>query len=42
MARIAHGVHLPADVIGGWAFGALTGLGGLAAADLVSEARARR
>jgi len=41
VARIAHGVHLPADVVGGWAFGALMGLGGLAAADLVAS-RARR
>jgi undecaprenyl-diphosphatase len=27
VGRIVHGVHLPADVVGGWAFGALTGLG---------------
>jgi undecaprenyl-diphosphatase len=27
VARIVHGVHLPADVIGGWAFGVLVGLG---------------
>lgn len=27
LGRIVHGVHLPADVVGGWAFGVLTGLG---------------
>lgn len=27
VGRIVHGVHLPADVVGGWAFGVLTGLG---------------
>jgi len=27
VARIVHGVHLPVDVIGGWAFGVLAGLG---------------
>ncbi len=34
VARIVHGVHLPADVVGGWSFGVLLGLGGLAAAGL--------
>jgi len=29
VARIVHGVHLPADVVGGWSFGILTGLGGV-------------
>lgn len=29
IARIVHGVHLPADVIGGWSFGVLIGLGTL-------------
>lgn len=29
LARIVHGVHLPADVIGGWSFGVLIGLGTL-------------
>jgi len=29
IARIVHGVHLPADVVGGWSFGVLTGLAGL-------------
>jgi membrane-associated phospholipid phosphatase len=27
LGRIVHGVHLPADVTGGWAFGVLVGLG---------------
>jgi undecaprenyl-diphosphatase len=35
VARIVHGVHLPADVVGGWSFGVLLGLGGLALAGLV-------
>jgi undecaprenyl-diphosphatase len=35
IARIVHGVHLPADVVGGWSFGVLLGLGGLAVADAV-------
>ena len=26
VARVVHGVHLPADVVGGWSFGALTAL----------------
>jgi len=29
VARIVHGVHLPVDVVGGWAFGALIGFAGL-------------
>lgn len=29
-ARLVHGVHLPADVVGGWAFGALVAVGLLA------------
>jgi len=37
VARIVHGVHLPADVIGGWSFGVLMGLGGLAVADAVRD-----
>jgi len=32
VARIVHGVHLPADVVGGWAFGTLVGLAGLGVA----------
>lgn len=35
MARIVHGVHLPADVTGGWAFGTLIGLGALWVVDVV-------
>src|SRR5262245_28598050 len=33
VARIVYGVHLPADVIGGWAFGTLVGVLGLSAVD---------
>ena len=33
VARIVHGVHLPADVVGGWSFGVLIGLFGLAVVD---------
>jgi len=33
IARIVHGVHLPADVVGGWAFGALVGIGLVALVD---------
>lgn len=32
LARVLVGVHLVADVVGGWSFGVLTGLGGLAVA----------
>jgi undecaprenyl-diphosphatase len=35
VARIVHGVHLPADVVGGWSFGVLLGLAGLALASRV-------
>lgn len=35
LARIVHGVHLPADVVGGWGFGVLLGLVGLAGAGAV-------
>jgi glycosyltransferase 2 family protein len=35
IARIVHGVHLPADVVGGWSFGVLTGLAGLWLAGLI-------
>lgn len=34
-ARIVHGVHLPADIVGGWGFGVLLGLAGLAGAGAV-------
>jgi len=33
LARIIHGVHLPADVIGGWSLGVLIALGVLAVLD---------
>jgi glycosyltransferase 2 family protein len=29
VGRVVYGMHLPADVVGGWAFGTLFGLGGL-------------
>ena len=35
MARIVHGVHLPADVVGGWSFGVLVALGVLALLDVI-------
>lgn len=35
IARIVHGVHLPADVVGGWAFGTLIALGSLWVLDRV-------
>jgi membrane-associated phospholipid phosphatase len=35
MARIVHGVHLPADVVGGWSFGVLIASGVLALLDVV-------
>jgi undecaprenyl-diphosphatase len=40
LARIVHGVHLPADVIGGWSFGTLIGLAVLAAVDRLAPRRA--
>lgn len=39
VARVVVGVHFPMDVVGGWSFGVLTGLGGLAVADAVRRAR---
>ena len=33
IARVVHGVHLPADVIGGWGFGTLVGLAGVTVID---------
>lgn len=33
IARIVHGVHLPADVVGGWAYGVLVGVATLAVLD---------
>lgn len=42
LARIAHGVHLPADVIGGWSFGALIGLGTVELVELIDRRLVRR
>lgn len=39
LARIVHGVHLPADVVGGWSFGTLIALGSLAVLDRIEPAR---
>ena len=39
LARVVVGVHLVVDVVGGWSFGVLTGLAGLAVAGAI---RARR
>jgi len=39
VARIVHGVHFPADVVGGWAFGALAGVATLAVYDRLSARR---
>lgn len=33
LGRIVHGVHLPADVVGGWALGTLVGLGAVEVVD---------
>jgi membrane-associated phospholipid phosphatase len=35
LARIAHGVHPPADVVGGWSYGVLTASTGLGFVDAV-------
>ncbi len=35
IARVVHGVHLPADLVGGWAFGVLIALATLGAVDVV-------
>lgn len=42
VARVVHGVHLPADVVGGWAFGALIGFAGLWVYDRISPRLAAR
>jgi undecaprenyl-diphosphatase len=39
IGRIVHGVHLAADVVGGWSFGVLLGLAGLWLAGLVADRR---
>jgi undecaprenyl-diphosphatase len=36
IARVVHGVHLTADIVGGWALGVLIGLGALGLVDLAS------
>ena len=35
LARIVHGVHLPADLVGGWSFGTLVALCALAVLDRI-------
>jgi len=42
IARIVHGVHLPADVIGGWSYGVIVGVATLAVYDGIRARRARR
>jgi membrane-associated phospholipid phosphatase len=42
VGRIVHGVHLPADVVGGWAFGVLTGLGTVELFGRIRDRVARR
>lgn len=37
LARVVHGVHLPADLVGGWSIGVLIALGGLWIVDLVDD-----
>ncbi len=37
LARIVHGVHLPADVVGGWSFGVLVALGALGLVDVLDR-----
>ena len=39
IARIVHGVHLPADVLGGWSFGVLISMGVLAVVDRIDQRR---
>lgn len=39
VARVVHGVHLPADVVGGWAFGTLVGVATLAVYDRLAARR---
>jgi len=42
VARIVHGVHLPADVIGGWSYGVLVGVATLAVYDRIRARRVER
>lgn len=37
IARVVHGVHLTADIVGGWALGVLIGLGALGLVDLAAR-----
>jgi len=39
LARVIDGVHLPADVVGGWSFGTLMALAGLAVLDRLEDGR---
>ena len=38
LARVVHGVHLPADLIGGWSLGVLIAMGGLWVVDRIRNA----
>jgi glycosyltransferase 2 family protein len=42
LARVVHGVHLPADVLGGWSFGVLIGLGAFWVVDRIHDRLVRR
>ncbi len=42
VARIVHGVHLPADLVGGWSFGTLVALGTLTVLDRIEPACGNR
>jgi undecaprenyl-diphosphatase len=42
VARIVYGLHLPLDVVGGWAFGALIGFAGLWVYDRIAPRLAAR
>ena len=42
VARVVYGVHLPVDVVGGWAFGALLGFGGRWVYDRIASRLAAR
>lgn len=37
IARVVHGVHLPADLVGGWALGTLIAMGALGLVDLTDR-----
>jgi len=40
IARVVHGVHLPADLVGGWSLGVLIALGALSIVDRIRSAGA--